>query len=93
MADTTRWSALDHLDSDEEQAAYLDAALDDGDSGLVATVIGDIARARGVTRFAEETGIDVRTIELTFCPEGSPSFDSIAKVARLLGLRLKLVAA
>lgn len=93
MEPMTRWSALDHLDTIQEQAAYLDAALDDGDPGLVAAVLGDIARVRGVARFAEETGIDLSTIEKSFCPNGNPSLDSITRVARLLGLRLKLVAA
>ena len=91
--ETTSWSALDHLDTPAEQAAYLDAALDDGDPNLVAAVIGDIARARGLARFALETGIEPRTIELTFRADGNPSLDSITRVARVLGLRLKLVAA
>lgn len=46
---TTRWDAADHLKTEEDMALYLEAALEDGDPSLVSAVIGDIARARGMT--------------------------------------------
>ncbi len=44
---TKSWDAVEHLKSDEEMAAYLEAALEDGDPALVAAALGDIARAKG----------------------------------------------
>ncbi len=46
---TKSWDAAEHLKSDEEMAAYLEAALEDGDPALVAAALGDIARAKGMT--------------------------------------------
>ena len=46
------WDAAEHLESDEDIAAYLDAALEEGDPALVVAVLGDIARARGMTQLA-----------------------------------------
>jgi hypothetical protein len=45
-AATTRWDVVDYLDSDRKIAAYLEAALEDGDPQVVTAAIGDIARAR-----------------------------------------------
>ena len=46
---TTVWDPADHLKTDEDMAAYLEAALQVGDSALVAAALGDIARAKGMT--------------------------------------------
>ena len=51
--ETKRFDIQDYIESDAEQVGYLDAALEDGDPTLIAAAIGDIARARGATRFAE----------------------------------------
>jgi probable addiction module antidote protein len=47
---TKRWDPAEHLDSDEAIVAYVDAALADGDPSLVAAVLGDVARARGMSK-------------------------------------------
>ena len=54
---TKSWDAAEHLKSDEEMAAYLEAALEDGDPALVAAALGDIARAKGMTEIAREAGL------------------------------------
>lgn len=46
---TTAWDPAEHLKSEEDMAAYLEAALEDGDAALVAATLGDIARAKGMT--------------------------------------------
>lgn len=55
--ETFPWDAADHLETKEDIAAYLEAALEDGDPALVAAVLGDIARSKGVTNIARETGL------------------------------------
>lgn len=51
---TQPWDAVDHLGAEEDIVAYLDAALEERDSGLIAAVLGDIARAKGTKNMAVE---------------------------------------
>ena len=55
--ETTPWDASDFLTSDEAIAAYLDAALEDGDPRVVAMALGNIARAKGMSSVARDAGI------------------------------------
>ena len=50
--ETKPWDAVDYIKSPEQQAAYLEAAFEDGDPALIAAAIGDIARARGMSDLA-----------------------------------------
>jgi probable addiction module antidote protein len=54
MLQTYSWDASDHLETKEDIAAYLEAALEDGDPSLVAAALGDIARSKGMTHIARE---------------------------------------
>ena len=54
---TRPWDAAEHLETEEDMAAYLEAALEEGDPAVVAAALGDIARAKGITRIARETGL------------------------------------
>jgi hypothetical protein len=53
---TRPWDLAEHLETVEDMAAYLDAALEDGDPALVEAVLGDIARAKGIAQIARKTG-------------------------------------
>jgi len=52
---TTLWDVAEHLETKEDMAAYLEAALEDGDPNLVVAALGDIARSKGMTNIARET--------------------------------------
>jgi probable addiction module antidote protein len=54
---TTIWDPASHLSTEEDVAAYLEAALQDGDPQLVAAALGDIARAKGMSQIAREAGL------------------------------------
>jgi probable addiction module antidote protein len=54
---TYPWDAAGHLETKEDIAAYLEAALEDGDPSLVVAALGDIARSKGMTNIARETGL------------------------------------
>lgn len=84
---TRRWDAAEHLKTDEDMAAYLDAALEEGDPALAAA-LGDIARAKGMTEIARETGLGRESLYKALSPEGNPEFSTVLKVVRALGLRL-----
>ncbi len=89
----TRWDAVDYLKSDADIAAYLDAALEaavaENDVGLLAAVLGDIAKARGVLKVAADAGMTRQGLYKALDPHGNPSFATVLKVARALDLGLK----
>jgi len=90
---TMPWDAAEHLETEEDMAAYLEAALEEGDASLVAAALGDIARAKGMTAIARETGLGRESLYKALSPEGNPEFATVLKVVRALGLRLHAKAA
>lgn len=85
---TQPWDIVQHLETEEDMAAYLEAALEDGDSSFIATALGDIARAKGMTQIAKDTGLGRESLYKALSPEGNPEFSTMLKVIRALGLRL-----
>jgi len=90
---TKTWDAADHLRSREDMAAYLEAALEDGDPVVVAAALGDIARASGMSAIAREAGLGRESLYKALSPGGNPEFATVLKVVRALGLRLHAGAA
>ena len=90
---TTKWDASEHLSSKEEMAAYLEAALEDGDSGVIAAALGDIARSKGMTQLAKDTGLGRESLYKSLSSEGNPELATVLKVVGALGLRLHAVPA
>jgi len=86
---TRPWDVAAHLETKEDMAAYLEAALEDGDPALVAAALGDIARAKGMADIARETGLGRESLYKALSPEGNPEFATVLKVVRPLGLRLR----
>lgn len=85
---TTTWDVVEHLQTEEDMAAYLEAALEDGDAHLVAATLGDIARAKGMTQVAQDAGLGRESLYKALSPEGNPEFGTVLKVVQALGLRL-----
>jgi probable addiction module antidote protein len=85
---TRRWDAAAHLRTDADMAAYLNAALSDGDPSLVAAALGDIARAKGMTGVARKTGLGRESLYKSLSPQGHPELATVLKVVQALGLRL-----
>ena len=90
---TKKWDAADHLKTDEDMVAYLEAALEESDSALVAAALGDIARAKGMTDIARGAGLGRESLYKALSPEGNPEFSTVLKVVKALGLRLHATAA
>jgi len=86
---TRAWDVAEHLETNQDMAAYLEAALEDGDPTLVATALGDIARAKGMADIARETGLGRESLYKALSPEGNPELATVLKVVRALGLRLR----
>lgn len=90
---TKRWDAADHLESRADVAAYLEAALQDGDPALVAAALGDIARSRGMAEVAREAGLGRESLYKALSADGNPELATVLRVVRALGLRLHAVPA
>ncbi len=85
---TSPWEVTDFLETDEARVAYLEAALEDGDLNLITAALGDIARSKGMTHIANETGLGRESLYKALSPEGNPEFSTVLKVMQALGLRL-----
>jgi probable addiction module antidote protein len=86
------YDVAEHLRTPEEMAAYLDACLaeSDGDPSLVAKALGDIARAKGMSALARETGLGRESLYKALSADGNPQLSTILKVAKALGLELSV---
>ena len=91
---TTPYDVAEHLRTPEEMAAYLDAWLEEApdDAAGIARALGDIARAKGMTQVAKDAGLSRESLYRALSAEGNPSFATVLKVARALGVKLHVEA-
>ena len=87
---TAPYDVAEFLETPEEMAAYLEACIQesDGDAAFIAKALGDIARAKGMTQVARESGLSRESLYKALSGDRSPSFDTILKVISALGLQL-----
>ena len=92
---TTPYDVSEHLRTPEEMAAYLDAWLEEApeDVAGIARALGDIARAKGMTQVAKDAGLSRESLYRALSADGNPSFATVLKVARALGVKLHAEAA
>lgn len=88
---TRKWDVVEHLKTEEDMALYLQACLDEApdDAAFIAAALGDIAKARGMSQLARDTGLGRESLYKALSGEGNPSFGTILKVIHALGLRLE----
>ena len=82
------FDAADYLDSDEAIAAYLNAALEDENPDLFLVAVKDVARARGMTQLAKDTGLGRESLYKALTPGAKPRYDTVLRVVRALGVTL-----
>jgi len=84
-----KWDSAEHLKTEKDIALYFEACLDEAgdDAAFIAKSLGTIARARGMTQLAKDTGLGRESLYKALSGEGNPSFATILKVTRALGLR------
>jgi probable addiction module antidote protein len=85
---TKQWDAAEHLETAADMVAYLEAALEEDDAALIAAALGDIARAKGMSQIARDTGLGRESLYKTLSSEGNPELATVLKVMRALGLQL-----
>ncbi|MBK7422863.1 MAG: putative addiction module antidote protein [Propionivibrio sp.] len=86
----TRWDPADHLANEEEMALYLDACLDEdpSDGSVVRAALMDIARARGMSQLARDSGITREGLYKALSASGNPEFSTVLKVIKALKIKL-----
>src|ERR1700704_7137204 len=92
---TLPYDVSEQLRTPEEMAAYLDAWLEEApdDAAGIARALGDIARAKGMTQVAKDAGLSRESLYRALSEDGNPSFATVLKVARALGVKLHAKAA
>lgn len=92
---TTRWDSAQYLKTDEDLVTYLDACLEEAgdDAAFIAHALGVVARAKGMTQLAQQTGLGRESLYKALSGEGNPSFATILKVMHALGVKLHAEAA
>lgn len=88
---TTKWDPAEHLDSPKAILAYLNAAFEDGDPELIAAALGDVARAKGMSKVAKTAGVSREALYKSLSKEGDPKLTTLLGVAKALGVKLSAV--
>jgi probable addiction module antidote protein len=88
VADLPTFEVSNYLRDDEEMALYLSAMLEDGTPAEIAGALGDIAKARGMAKLAEDTGLSRESLYKGLSGERVPSADTLLRVIRGLGMKL-----
>ncbi|WP_096699887.1 addiction module antidote protein [Polaromonas sp. AER18D-145] len=89
------WDSADYLKTEEDIALYFELCLqeDPGDGSLIRRALGSIARARGMSQLARDTGLAREGLYKALSPEGNPEFATVMKVIKALGLKLGVSSA
>lgn len=83
--ETSKFDIADYLDSKEMIAEYLNEVLEEGDDSEIITAIGNIAKAIGMTKIAEETGLSRPSLYKALSEGAKPQFGTIMKVLKAVG--------
>jgi probable addiction module antidote protein len=86
--ETTKWDVAEYLRSDEEVFAYIEAALEDGHPAVITHALGNIARARGMSRVAKEAGVTREALYKALSDKGDPRLSTFIGVMKALGFKL-----
>ncbi len=87
---TTAYDVADYLTSEDRVAAYLELAMEESDPKAIATALGTVARARGMTGLAKETGLTREALYRALAPEGNPTLATFTAVLDAMGLRMRV---
>ena len=85
---TRAFDPADHLRSEDDMAAYITLVLNEGEPGELAEALGIVARARGMTQMAKDTGLGREALYKALRADAQPRFDTVARVCKALGVKL-----
>lgn len=87
---TFRWDITEHLGSEEEVAAYLEAVFEAGHPEEIRDALGHVAKARGITDLAQSIGLSRSGLYKALGEDGNPSFQTVSALLKALGVRLSV---
>ena len=93
MVRVTEFDPSAYLDDDEVIAEYLTAALDDPNPDVFLAAVGHVAKARGMSDIAGQTGLGRESLYKALSPGAKPRYDTVRKVLQSLGVKLSVSAA
>ena len=88
--ETRKWDVTEYLDTEERIALFLEVVFEDGDPASIAAAIGEVARARGMTNVARDSGLSRENLYKTLSENGNPEFSTVLKVIKALGFGLTI---
>ena len=88
--DISKFDIADYLDSNEMIAEYLNVVLEEGDYSEIVVAIGNIAKAIGMTKIAEETGMSRPSLYKALSEGAKPQFSTIMKVLKAVGGQIRV---
>lgn len=88
MTKFARFDASEFLDSEEVIAEYLAAAIEDGNPDVFIVALGDVAKARGMARIAEESGLGRESLYKALKPGSKLRYETVQKIVGALGVKL-----
>ena len=86
----SKWDPAEVIETEADVIALLEVTLEENDPDFLLSVIGDIARSKGMAQIAKELNLDRKGLYKSLAPDGNPSFKTVFKLIDLLGLRLKM---
>jgi len=86
-----KWDSAEYLKTEEDMVLYLEACMEEAgdDAAFIAKALGNIARAKGMSQLAKDTGLGRESLYKALSGEGNPSFGTVLKVMRALGIKLQ----
>jgi probable addiction module antidote protein len=88
MKKTAAFDAADYLDNEIVITEYLNAAIGDVNPDVFLSAIADVAKARGMSKLAKDTGLGRESLYKALAPGAKPRYDTILKLMRALGVEL-----
>lgn len=85
---TSKFDIADYLDNNEMIAEYLNTVLEEGNDSDIIVAIGTVAKAIGMTKIAEETGLSRPSLYKALSEGAKPQFATIMKVLKAVGGQL-----
>jgi len=84
------WDPAEYINSKEDVIALIEVALEENNPDFLLSIIGDIARSKGMTKIARELNLDRVGLYKSLAPDGNPSFKTVFKLLDILGLQVRL---
>lgn len=86
----SKFDVVDYLDSEEAIAAYLSAVMEENDPDLLIAALGDIARARGIAKLAEDSGLNRESLYKALRPGAKPRFDTVFRIMKAMNIKMQV---